>query len=218
MLGKKCRIEFICTILKFLYRNGPDDIKIPILGATFKVRERIGKSYLWGCCRIIEKLPDMDRDGKNAAAKFFAEWKKRITIPFLDEWMSKEPDPILKSMIASVIGEIGGRYAVKALVRAMGAEDQYVWLGVTDALEKQGRRALKEVIKCANSDNPQIRRSVAKVLCNIGGDDPHVRSVLAQLRRDPDESVQNIFNIYCGNVYIEGGHQIEIRGNNEKRK
>ena len=201
MLGKKCRIVFICTILKFLYRNGPDDIKILILGATYKVRERIEKSYLWGCCSIIEKLPDMDRDGKDAAAEFFAEWKKRMTIPFLDEWF-KEADPILKSKIAYAIGEIGGRHAVKALVRAMGAEDEYVWLGVTDALEKQGRRALKEVIKCANSDNPLIRRSVAKVLCNIGGDDPHVRSVLAQLRRDPDESVQNIFNIYCVNVYI----------------
>ena len=53
---------------------------------------------------------------------------------------------------------------LKALLRAMGDEDPYVRLGVTDALEKQEKRVLKKVIKHANSDNPLIRQSVVKVL------------------------------------------------------
>ena len=192
MFGKKCGIEFVCGILKYFGRFAPDKIKMII---EYNLKERTERSSLWRYCDIVEKLSDIDRDTRILATKILAERKKRIINPLLNRKLSEEPDPFVRFWIA--IGEIGGRYAVKALCRAMGDEDRYACQGVTDALEKQGRRSLKEVIKYANSDNPFIRQSVAKVLCNIGRDDPYIREVLAQLRRDPDERVQNMLDIYC---------------------
>lgn len=214
MLGEKCGIEFVCGILKFFGRFAPDKLKLIL---EYNVKERTERSSLWRYCDIVEKLSDIDRDTRILATKILAERKKRIITPLLNRKLSEEPDPVVRFGIATAIGEIRGRYAVKALIRAMGDENLYVRKGVTDALEKQGRRVLKEVIKYANSDNPFIRQSVAKVLCNIGRDDSHVRLVLAKLRRDPDEGVQNMLSIYCENGYKERDRQIEMREDNEKR-
>lgn len=122
-----------------------------------------------------------------------------VAIADLDWCMSNFNEPgnaDVRHWIATAMGEIGGTNAIKALCRAMGEEDIFARLGVTDALVRQGTRAIKEVVKFSSSDAPLVRLSVATVLVSIGKDNRRAESVLAQLKNDPDKCVRDVANDY----------------------
>lgn len=143
---------------------------------------------------IVKKLIKL----VNHTAKCFIIWDVwSAAIADLEQCIyrfNEYDDADVRYCIATAIGEIGGTNAIDVLCRNMGEKNPFARLGVTDALAKQGPRAIKTVIKYVSSSDPLVRLSAVVVLVSIEKDDHEVKSALVQLKNDSDKRVRDVAN------------------------
>ena len=80
----------------------------------------------------------------------------------------KDKNPYVRATAAKVLGEIGDKTAVPALIKALKDENADVCTAAAKALEKIGKTAVPALIKALKDENPDVRTAAAEALGKIG--------------------------------------------------